>query len=69
MASIMDMEIVEGLEVMVIIAMEAITMGIMAITMESRFLYKCKKYTFLSKENALTLPFFRRYSNSFCHVR
>merc|ERR1712112_184517 len=41
MASIMvDMVIVEGLEVMVIIAME-----IMAITMESRFLYKCKKYT------------------------
>ena len=43
---IMDMETVEGLEVMVIIAMEAITMEIMAITMESRFLYKCEKYTF-----------------------
>ena len=23
----------------------------------------------MNKENALTLPFFRRYSNSFCHVR
>ena len=55
---IMDMETVEGLEVMVIIAMEAITMEIMAITMESRFLYKCKKDTFLNKENALILPFF-----------
>ena len=50
---IMDMETVEGLEVMVIIAME-----IMAITMESRFLYKYKKDTFLNKENALILPFF-----------
>merc|ERR1712048_1103973 len=43
---IMDMETVEGLEVMVIIAMGDITMEIMAITMESRFLYKCEKYTF-----------------------